>query len=64
MGRCQLDLLLLHELVADPLMADILAVNSARDHAILHAKTPLIAMIDVDFLVSSSLFDSMRDVQR
>eukprot|EP00877_Chromochloris_zofingiensis_P009647 jgi/Chrzof1/4936/Cz15g05070.t1 len=61
MGKCQLDLLLLHEAISDHLLVDILAVNTARDHAILHAKTPLMAMVDVDLLLSSNLYGAVKD---
>eukprot|EP00877_Chromochloris_zofingiensis_P010242 jgi/Chrzof1/5471/Cz16g04170.t1 len=63
-GSCQMDLLLLHEAMEDELMTELMPINTARNYALLHAKTPLVAMLDVDLLISSSLFQDMLNYTR
>jgi hypothetical protein len=51
-----LDLLLVYEVVSDePLMSELVPWNSLRNFALAQARTPLVAMVNVDFLVSRSL---------
>lgn len=59
-----MDLLLLHEAMEDELMTELMPINTARNYALLHAKTPLVAMLDVDLLISSSLFQDMLNYTR
>lgn len=53
--RCRLDAMLLYETVADERMAVLLPINVMRNHALLQARSPLVAMVDVDLVVSSAL---------
>jgi glycosyltransferase-like protein LARGE len=52
---CALRVLLVYELVADELLPVILPVNSIRNVAMLAATTPLVAMVDVDLILSANL---------
>jgi hypothetical protein len=52
---CLLDVVLLFEAVADGLMPSVPPVNAMRNHALLAARTPLVAVADVDLLPSLSL---------
>lgn len=61
---CQLRLLLLYELVDDPHIAALLPINTLRNAALLAASTPLVAMVDVDLLVSAALAQHMADASR
>jgi hypothetical protein len=54
-GGCALRILLVYELVGDELLPVILPVNSVRNVAMLAATTPLVAMVDVDLLLSANL---------
>ncbi|GLC50652.1 hypothetical protein PLESTB_000403600 [Pleodorina starrii] len=62
-GRgCQLRLVLMYELFADPRAASLLyPVNSLRNYARLMADTDLIANIDVDLLPSASISAALAD---
>jgi hypothetical protein len=54
---CALDVAVVFEVVGDDLTAAVLPVNAMRNLALLQARTPLVAMLDVDLLPSSSLSD-------
>ena len=46
----------MYEVVSDePLMSELVPWNSLRNFAMAQARTPLVAMVDVDFQVSRSL---------
>jgi glycosyltransferase-like protein LARGE len=53
--RCRLDAMLLYETVADERMAVLLPINAMRNYALLQARSPLVAMVDVDLVVSTAL---------
>jgi hypothetical protein len=55
-SACALRLLLLYELVAaGDVLQVLLPINAMRNAAMLGADTPLVAMVDVDLLISASL---------
>lgn len=60
-GTCQLTILLMHELIADKLLGALMPINSLRNYALLAATTPLVAMVDVDLLVSQGLRQELGD---
>lgn len=53
-GVCQLFIMLLYEVVGDVFMEALLPINLLRNAALLPAQTPLVAMVDVDLLISGS----------
>lgn len=58
-----LTILVAVEVVAEPLLAKLLPINAIRNLAILASSTPLVAMIDVDLLLSASLAGELVDSQ-
>lgn len=63
-GSCQLLLMLLYEVVRDEATASLLPINTLRNAALMSATSPLVAMIDVDLLLSSSLAAELQDEAR
>lgn len=57
--NCQLDLMLAYEVVGDPLMQTLLPINALRNYALLQARTNVVAMVDVDLLLSKGLSDDL-----
>eukprot|EP00775_Hariotina_reticulata_P011145 gene11145-11298_t len=53
--NCQLDILLLYETVVDEVMKVMFPINTMRNYGLLQARTPLVAMVDVDLIVSNAL---------
>lgn len=62
-GRCQLDILLVYELFQEERAIMLYPVNAMRNLARLQAKTPMIALLDVDMLVSRSLSEDLKKVE-
>ena len=60
---CALDLMLVYEKVEED-MATLTPVNTMRNYALLQARTPLVAAIDVDMLISKPLSKYMADPLR
>jgi hypothetical protein len=54
-NSCRLRVLLLYEYVDSDFMAALIPINALRNAAILAADTPLVAMVDVDLLISANL---------
>ncbi len=54
---CQLDMMLLYETVSDDVMMYLLPINTMRNYGLLQARTPQVAMVDVDLIVSNTLFE-------
>ncbi len=52
---CALRVLVLSEALGEPAMHMLLPINSLRNAALLAASTPLVSMIDVDLVLSSTL---------
>lgn len=63
-NNCQLDILLLYETVVDEVMKVMFPVNTMRNYALLQARTPLVAMVDVDLIVSNTLLEWLLDRQK
>lgn len=61
---CQLRLILLYELFADPKAMVLYPVNSLRNWARLMADTDLITNIDVDMIPSASISDVLADATK
>ncbi|PNW80405.1 hypothetical protein CHLRE_07g316400v5 [Chlamydomonas reinhardtii] len=62
---CSLHLVLLTEVTSDPGLAALVPINSLRNVALLAARTPLVAMIDVDLAPCEGLAGRLlRDVSR
>lgn len=55
---------LVYEVVHEQAMLYILPINLLRNAALLAAQTPLVAMIDIDLLVSRSFADAVQDSAR
>jgi hypothetical protein len=53
--NCQLDIMLLYETVVDDVMKVMFPINTMRNYGLLQARTPLVAMVDVDLIVSNAL---------
>jgi glycosyltransferase-like protein LARGE len=52
---CELKLLLFYELLGEEAATVLYPINCLRNAAMLAATTPLVAMVDVDLLISSTL---------
>jgi glycosyltransferase-like protein LARGE len=57
---CQLDIMLLYETVVDEVMKVMFPINTMRNYALLQAKTRLVAMVDVDLIVSNTLLQWLQ----
>lgn len=57
----QLTLILLAEATSDDIVAQLLPINALRNAALAAADTQLVALVDVDLLVSESLAQQLRD---
>jgi hypothetical protein len=64
LDNCQLDIMLLYEVVYDEVMKVMFPINSMRNYALLQARTPLVAMVDVDLIVSNALLQWLLDKQK
>lgn len=64
LDNCQLDILLLYEVVLDEVMKVMFPINSMRNYALLQARTPLVAMVDVDLIVSNALLQWLLDKKK
>lgn len=63
-GACSLQLLMLSEHVLDPAIAALLPINALRNAALTAARTSLIALVDVDLLLSQTLAQELLDPTR
>jgi glycosyltransferase-like protein LARGE len=52
---CQLDVMVLYETVVEDLMKVMFPINTLGNYALIQARTQLVAMVDVDLIVSNSL---------
>ena len=52
---CQPIVMIMYEVVSEPVMGEMLPINALRNAALLPASTPLVTMMDVDLLISRSL---------
>ena len=57
---CKLDVMLVYEVYAEERAMMLFPINALRNMARLQARTPLLALIDVDMLVSSSLYKELK----
>lgn len=64
LDNCQLDIMLLYEVVLDDVMKVMFPINSMRNYALLQARTPLVAMVDVDLIVSNALLQWLLDKKK
>lgn len=64
LDNCQLDILLLYEVVLDEVMKVMFPINSMRNYALLQARTPLVAMVDVDLIVSNALLQWLLEKKK
>ncbi|KAJ9533545.1 hypothetical protein QJQ45_026604, partial [Haematococcus lacustris] len=58
---CALRVLLMTELVGDSLLRALLPINSLRNAALLAVDSPLVAMVDVDLLPSTTLVQAVLE---
>jgi hypothetical protein len=58
--NCQLDIVLVTEFVSDQLAKIMFPVNTLRNYALLQARTRLVAMVDVDLIVSNTLLEWLK----
>lgn len=63
-GACRLQLLMLSEHVLDPAIAALLPINALRNAALTAARTSVIALVDVDLLLSQTLAQELLDPTR
>lgn len=63
-GKCQLDIMLVYELYQEERAMMLYPVNLLRNLARLQARTPLIAMMDVDMLISTNLVEELRSPEK
>ncbi len=61
---CRITLLLLYEQLLDTTVAALLPINALRNAALVAAETPLVAMVDVDLLLSRGLDDEIKDKEK
>lgn len=54
-SACQPTIIIAYEYSSDPFMQILIPINNLRNMALLAARTPLVAMVDVDLMVSRSL---------
>ena len=59
-NNCQLDIMVLYETVADEVMMVMFPINTMRNYALLQARTRLVAMVDVDLIVSQTLLHWLK----
>ena len=55
---------MVYELIGDQLMHNVIPINSMRNQALLNAKTSLVAMVDVDLMISRSLYEDLLNPDR
>lgn len=60
-GRCQADVVVYSERVADEAAAALFPINILRNNAILAARTPLVLLADADLLVGADLAAAIAD---